>query len=123
MTINYLKKATKTAVSDEADIREAVQAILAEIRAGGEASARAYAQRFDGWEGEVVVPQDAIDQAATQLSQQEKDDIQFAHERVRAFAQAQRDSMHDFEIVQDGVTMGHRHIPVNVAGCYVPGGR
>lgn len=123
MTINYLKKARKTAVTDETDVRNTVQIILTEIKAGGEASARAYAQRFDGWKGEVIVSQDAIAQAAAQLSQQEKDDIWFAHERVRAFAQAQRDSMHDFEIVQDGVTMGHRHIPVNVAGCYVPGGR
>lgn len=123
MTIHYLKRAKKTAATDESDVRAAVQTILDDIRTGGEDRARAYATQFDGWEREIIVSRADIDTAATQLSEQEKQDIQLAHQRVRRFAQAQRDSMSDFEYVEDGVTLGHKHVPINTAGCYVPGGR
>ncbi len=123
MTIHYLKRANKTAAADERDVRATVQAILDDVRAGGEDRARAYAAKFDNWEREIVVSRADIDAATAQLSEQEKQDIQLAHQRVKRFAQAQRDSMSNFEYEEDGVTLGHKLVPVNTAGCYVPGGR
>lgn len=123
MSIQYLKRAPKTAATDESSVRDVVKAILDDVRSGGEARARAYAKKFDGWDREIIVSRADIDAATAQLSEQEKQDIQTAHQRVKRFAQAQRDSMHDFEYVEDGVTLGHRNIPMNTAGCYVPGGR
>ena len=123
MSIHYLKTASKTSATDESNVREAVKTILDDVRAGGEARARAYAAKFDGWENEIIVSRADIDAATAQLSEQDKQDIQLAHQRVKRFAQAQRDSMSDFEYVEDGVTLGHKHIAVNTAGCYVPGGR
>ena len=123
MATTYLKKAPKTAITNESNTRDIVKKMLDEIRARGEDRVREYAAQFDGWESEIVVSQADIDAAVAQLSEQEKHDIQFAHKRIQRFAEAQRDSMHDFEYVEDGVTLGHRHIPVNTAGCYVPGGR
>ncbi len=123
MAIRYLKQAHKTASSDESDIRDAVGAILAEIEAGGEDVVKSYAERFDKWTGEIVVSRETIDAATATIDEQTKADIQFAYDRVKRFAQAQRDSMSDVEIEDDGVILGHRHIPVITAGCYVPGGR
>ncbi len=123
MSTHYLKKAPKTAASDEVDVRDAVETILKDVRAGGEARAREYAAKFDAWHGDIIVSRADIDAAIASLSEQEKQDIQVAHQRVKRFAQAQRDSMQDFEYVEDGVTLGHKHIPVDTAGCYVPGGR
>lgn len=122
--MKYLKKAPKTAASDESNVRDIVKNMLDEIKRGGEESAHEYAQELDGWQGEIVVSQADLDAAEAQLSEQEKHDIQFAQRRIQRFAQAQRDSMHDLEYKdENGVTLGHRHVPVNTAGCYVPGGR
>eukprot|EP00904_Undaria_pinnatifida_P002341 jgi/Undpi1/12107/HiC_scaffold_41.g14080.m1 len=123
MSIIYLKKAPKTAASDDADVREVVANMLAEIKDGGEERARAYGRQFDGWDGEIVIGAGDIEQATTQLSDIEKQDIATAHERVRRFAQAQFDSMTEFEYSENGVTLGQKLVPVNTAGCYVPGGR
>lgn len=119
----YLKKATKTAVTNESSVQDTVKKMLATIKAGGEDAARNYAEQFDGWQGNIIISRADIDAASAKLTAQEKQDIQIAHERVRTFAQAQRDSMSDFEYTQNGVTLGHRHLPVSTAGCYVPGGR
>ncbi|MEM7118936.1 MAG: histidinol dehydrogenase [Chloroflexota bacterium] len=123
MSIHYLKQAPKTAATDESSVRDVVKRILDDVRSGGEERARAYAVQFDGWHDDIIVSRADIDAASAKLSEQEKRDIQIAHARVKQFAQAQRDSMHDFEYVEDGVTLGHKHIAVNTAGCYVPGGR
>ena len=123
MTIHYLKKAAKHAASDENEVRDTVQSILADIKAGGEEAVRAYAARFDRWEGPILLAEGDIAPAIEYVSAEQKQDIQFAFERVQTFAQAQRDSMSDFEYTQDGVTLGQKQVPVNTAGCYVPGGR
>ena len=123
MSVTYLKQATKTAKSDEDDVRQVVQRMLDGIRAGGELAIKAYAKELDGWDGEVVVSAETVEAASNQLTEQEKADIQFAHKRIRRFAQAQRDAMHNVEYTEDGVTLGHKHVPINTAGCYVPGGR
>jgi len=121
--VHYLKKASTQTAADQNMIRPVVKEILDAIQSGGEEVARDYANRFDSWEGEIVVSQTDIAEAGTKLSEQARQDIAFVHQRIKTFAQAQRDSMQDIEITQDGVIMGHKHLPVNTAGCYVPGGR
>ena len=124
MTIEYLKKASKTAASTETDTREIVAKMLAEIEAGGESKARDYAAKLDKYEGNIVVSAEEIEAAAAKVSQQVKDDIQFAYDRVRTFAEKQRAVLVDFEVeISPGLFAGQKQIPVKTAGCYVPGGR
>ena len=123
MSINYLKKASKTAETDDSSIRAIVSQLLADIEEGGEDKVKALAKQFDGFEGKIVVDKATIAAAASKVDDALKQDIQLAYERVKRFAQAQRDSMHDLEYEEDGVILGHKHIPMNTAGCYVPGGR
>ena len=124
MAITYLKKASRTAASGEEDVRNAVAAMLAEVEAGGEAKAAEYSRRFDRWEGEIVVPEAAIAAAREQVPQRLQDDIRFAHDRVRRFAEAQLASQQAFEVeLSPGLLAGQRLVPMKTAGCYVPGGR
>ncbi len=124
MAVRYLKKAEKTAATGEEDVRAAVQEILDEIEAGGDDKARDFARRFDKWEGDIVVGADERAAAADDVSQKLKDDIRFAHENVRRFAEAQRATLTDTEIeVVPGLVAGQKQIPVSAAGCYAPGGR
>ena len=122
--MEYLKKAENTPATGEDDTRERVEAMLKDIESGGEARALHYAQSLDGWTGDVVVTGEEIARASESLPQRVKDDIAFAHEQVRAFAEAQLASMHEFETeLHPGVIAGQRLIPVDTAGCYIPGGR
>lgn len=124
MTREYLKRAPKTASTDDADVRATVQTILDEIEAGGEAKAADYARRLDKWDGDVVVSAAEREQAAAKVSPKLKDDIRFAHDKVQRFARAQRAAILDTQVeLIPGLMAGHRNIPVGVAGCYVPGGR
>lgn len=124
MTVEYLKRAPKTAASGEADVQANVQSMLNEIEAGGEAKAIELARRFDKWEGEIVVSAEDRARAAQQVPQKLKDDIRFSYDKVRRFAEAQHAAIRDTEIeLAPGLIAGHRNIPVNAAGCYVPGGR
>jgi len=124
MPINYLKRADKTASTGEGDVRKTVQTVLDEIEAGGDDKAREYAAKFDKWTGDIVVSKEDMAAAADKVSTQLKDDIRFAHDQVRKFAEAQRASIKDTEIeLRPGLIAGHRNIPMNAAGCYVPGGR
>ncbi|MCY4239429.1 MAG: histidinol dehydrogenase [Rhodospirillaceae bacterium] len=124
MSCEYLKKARKTSVSDAPDVRETVQNILDEIEQGGETAARALAARFDKYEGNLVLTPEEIAAAAANIPQKLKDDIRFAHDNVRRFAEAQKATLTDFEIeVVPGLIAGQKSIPCRVAGCYVPGGR
>ncbi|GAB5469692.1 MAG: histidinol dehydrogenase [Rhodospirillales bacterium] len=124
MSIHYAKKAEKTAATGEADVRATVQAILDEIESGGEAVAKAYAAKFDGWEGEILTSDEVRQAAADQVSQKLKDDVRFAHDHVRRFAETQKAAIADASVeLSPGLIAGHRNIPMAVAGCYVPGGR
>lgn len=124
MTIEYLKKAAKTPATDEDKTRDTVATMLQEIESGGEERARHYASKLDGWDGDIVVGREQIEAAKSQLSQRLKDDIQFAHDRVRSFAEAQLASSQEFQTeLSAGLIAGQRLIPVDCAGCYVPGGR
>ena len=124
MAIEYLKRAPKTAASGEADVRTTVQTMLDEIEAGGEAKAADYARRLDKWDGAIVVTAAEREAAAANVPAKLKDDINFAHDKVRRFAQAQRAAILDTEVeLLPGLIAGQRNIPVAAAGCYVPGGR
>ena len=124
MTIEYLKKAEKTSATGEDETRKIVADMLAGIEAGGEDAARAYGEKLDGYSGDIVVGPEAIARAADQVSQQLKDDLRFAYDRVRGFAEKQKASIGEFETeLSPGLWAGQRLIPMDSAGCYVPGGR
>ncbi|WP_106419604.1 histidinol dehydrogenase [Salinicola tamaricis] len=124
MAIDYYKKAEKNASTGYDQTQETVSRMLAEIEAGGEAKAREYCRKLDGWEGDVVVAREQIEAAKARVPEQLKADIQFAYERVSRFAAAQRDSIREFETeLSPGLFAGQKLIPMETAGCYVPGGR
>ena len=124
MTVTYLKHASKRSADDTASVAAAVAAILDEIETGREPAARRYAARFDRYDGNVVLTRDEIDAASGQVPQRLKDDIRFAWDNVRRFAEAQKATIRDMEIeVTPGMMAGQKAIPCQAAGCYVPGGR
>lgn len=117
----------KTSESTEAgssDISAVVGSLLTELEAGGEDIARRLSQELDGFAGDIVVSEEAIARACARVPQSLKDDIAYAHENIANFAQAQRDSVRETEVeLRPGLTAGQKLIPVQSAGCYVPGGR
>jgi sulfopropanediol 3-dehydrogenase len=124
MTIEYLKKAEKTSASGEDETRRIVTEMLTEIEAGGEDMARAYGEKLDGFSGDIIASPESIAQAEALVPEQLKDDLKFAYDRVRGFAEKQRDSMGEFEAeLSPGLWAGQKLIPMHAAGCYVPGGR
>jgi sulfopropanediol 3-dehydrogenase len=124
MAREYLKKATLTPKSDASETKEIVRTILDEIEAGGDEAALKYAAKFDQYEGDILLTDEAIAAAAAQVPERLKRDIQFAHANVKRFAEAQLKTVSDFEVeVVPGLIAGQRAIPVSAAGCYIPGGR
>jgi sulfopropanediol 3-dehydrogenase len=125
--IRYLKrgKDAQTLADDDSKVRATVENILKNIEARGDAAVREYSVQFDNWDpADFRLSQTAIEAAVKQLSPRELEDIQFAQTQVRNFAQLQRDSMLDIEVeTLPGVILGHKHIPMNAVGCYVPGGK
>ena len=124
MAVEYLKQAKLTSKSDASDVHETVKTILADIEAGGDAKAMEYAAKFDRYDGSVILAQADIDAASALVSDRLKADIRFSADNVRRFAEAQRATLIDTELeVVPGLIAGQKTIPVNAAGCYVPGGR
>lgn len=124
MTIEYLKKASPPQAAIDNATAETVQRLLADIRQNGREAVERYARDLDGWHGDIVVSESDFAKASQSLSQGIKDDIAFAHARVKDFATRQRESLHEFESeLIDGLVAGQKLIPLNTAGCYVPGGR
>ena len=124
MARDYLKKATLTAQSGASDVHDLVKGILDDIEAGGDAKAMEYAAKFDKYEGAVILSDADIAAATALVPQKLKEDIQFAHDNVRRFAQAQKATVSDIEYeIVPGLIAGQKAIPVDAAGCYVPGGR
>lgn len=120
----FIKRALRTPETDVADTRATVERMLREMEERGEPAVREYAERLDGWTGDLVVERDAIERAAATLPATLRQDIAFAHAQVDAFARRQRESLHEFQAeLHPGLITGQRLIPVNVAGCYVPSGR
>ncbi|MDT7951432.1 MAG: histidinol dehydrogenase [Acetobacteraceae bacterium] len=106
-------------------VRDTVEAILADVAARGDAAVRELSVKFDGWDREDFrLSQAEIDACMDSLSGQNLKDIAFAQAQVRNFAEVQRATIRDVEVeTLSGVVLGHRNIPVNAAGCYVPGGK
>ncbi|MGC6527127.1 MAG: histidinol dehydrogenase [Paracoccaceae bacterium] len=123
----YLKvgKPDEERAADNDKVRQIVEETLAQIETGGDQVVRELSQKFDGYSPTSfkLSPSD-IDALIAELTEQEIADIKFAQDQVRNFAQAQRDSMLDIEIeTMPGVILGHKNIPVQSVGCYVPGGK
>ena len=109
----------------DAKVRETVENILAQVDERKDAAIRELSEKFDKWSPKDfrLTPQE-IERAIAQVPKRDLEDIKFAQAQVRNFAQKQRETMHDLEVeTLPGVVLGHRHIPVNSIGCYVPGGR
>ncbi|MCA1243334.1 histidinol dehydrogenase [Stappia stellulata] len=127
MTIEYLKRGKPEAdrAADDAKTAEVVAATLKDIEARGDTAVRELANRFDNYDRESYrLSQDEIDALIAKVSPQDMEDIRFAQEQVKKFAKAQRDSMTDIEVeTLPGVILGHKNIPVQSVGCYVPGGK
>ena len=123
----YLKRGQPAEVTAREDdrVRKAVERIIADIGSRGDAALREYSERFDRWSPESFrLDSDEIEACRRSLSDRVIDDIRFAQAQIRNFAQAQRDALRDVEVeTLPGVVLGHRNLPVNSVGCYVPGGK
>ena len=123
----WLKQAISKQDKDEAQqqVRETVEKLLADIETRGDTAVRELSKRFDNWEPEnFKLSEEQIQDCINRLDTRTLDDIRFAQDQIRNFAQLQRDSMKDVEEeTLPGVILGHRHIPMNRVGSYVPGGK
>ena len=110
---------------DDAKVRATVETIIRDVEQRGDEAVREYSRKFDNWDpADFRLSMAEIEAARKALSEREIEDIRFAQAQVRRFAQIQRDSMKDVEVeTHPGVVLGHKHIPVNAVGCYVPGGK
>src|SRR5438094_5237887 len=122
-----IKTAALAGQQEESDTktRSAVEAIIADVKARGDAAVRDLSERFDKWSPPSFrLSDDEIRGLIAKVSPQTIDDIKFAQQQIRNFAEIQRASMKDVEVeTLPGIVLGHRHIPVGRVGCYVPGGR
>ncbi len=123
----WLKQAISKQDKDEAQqqVRETVEKLLADIESRGDTAVRELSKRFDNWEPEEFkLSEEQIQNCINRLDTRTLDDIRFAQDQIRNFARLQRDSMKDVEEeTLPGVILGHRHIPMNRVGSYVPGGK
>lgn len=127
MTIRFLKRGqdAQALAAADAKVRSTVENILADIGSRGDAAVRELSRTFDQWDpADFRLSEDQIQAAVRSLSGRELEDIRFAQAQIRRFAQAQLASMKEIEIeTLPGVRLGHKHIPVQAVGCYVPGGK
>ncbi|MES3001475.1 MAG: histidinol dehydrogenase [Pseudomonadota bacterium] len=125
--ITYLKrgKDAQSRVDSDAAVRSTVEGLIKDIEARGDEAVRECSRKFDNWDPtDFRLSRDKIDAAVRSLSAREIEDIQFAQTQIRKFAQIQRESMKDVEVeLQPGVILGHKNIPINAVGCYIPGGK
>ncbi|MGE4658939.1 MAG: histidinol dehydrogenase [Gammaproteobacteria bacterium] len=123
----YLKRRKNAEEIRETDdqVRKTVETILADIETRGDDAVRELSERFDNWSPvNFLLSEAEIDELVTTVPDQTIKDIQFAQTQIRNFAEVQRDTMRDVEVETiPGVTLGHKNIPVESVGCYVPGGR
>ena len=123
----YLKRGATAETKADTDrkVRDTVEEILADIQQRGDAAVRDLSVKFDAWDrDDYRLTADEIQGCIDQLTGQDLKDIEFAQTQVKRFAQIQRNSMQDVEVeTLPGVVLGHKHLPVNAAGCYVPGGK
>src|SRR5438132_7926821 len=123
----YLKRGMDASAIKAADtkVRETVENILGQVEAGRDAAVRSLSQKFDNWApASFKLSAEEIERALGQVRKRDLEDIKFAQAQVRNFAQKQKETLRDLEVeTLPGVILGHKHIPVNSIGCYVPGGR
>lgn len=119
------RPAPKPTATDDSALRDRVRAIIDDIRSRGDAAVREYSERFDGWSPESFrLSSEEIERIVASVPRQVLDDIRFVQEQVRTFAEHQRESLRDVEVeTLPGVRLGHRHVPIDAVGAYVPGGR
>jgi sulfopropanediol 3-dehydrogenase len=124
---NHLKRGRTAGqrAEDDSKVRATVEGILGDIETRGDAAVRELSVRFDQWDRiDYRLTSAEIKECLSELSSRNIDDIKFAQEQVRNFAQHQRESMKDIEVeTLPGIVLGHKNIPVNSIGCYVPGGK
>jgi len=124
---HWLKRGTAAEAKAAAarKVREVVETVLGDIEARGDAAVRDLSVQFDGWDRDSYLLTDAEKQSCLDhMSAQELKDIEFAQTQIRNFARIQREALKDVEVeTLPGVILGHKNIPVNAAGCYVPGGK
>jgi sulfopropanediol 3-dehydrogenase len=125
--VRYLKRGIDAGAIKAADaqVRTTVEAILADVEVRRDRAVRELSQKFDNWSplSFRLTPQE-VERAIDQVGKRDLDDIKFAQTQVRNFAQRQKETLRDLEVeTLPGVILGHKHIPVNSIGCYVPGGR
>jgi sulfopropanediol 3-dehydrogenase len=121
----HLKRRIAQIITDEIDqkVRQTVEGILAAVKQRGDAAVREYSEQFDRWTPKKLSKSD-IDQILAKVAPGTISDIKFAQAQIRNFAEHQRASIRDIEVeTLPGVKLGHRNIPVQSVGCYVPGGR
>jgi len=123
--VEYLKRADKQSRQDDRDLVDRVRAMIADIEQGGDDAVRRYARDLDGWQNpDFRVSDDDIAAARRAMSPVFKEDFAFCKKQVTDFARRQRDSISEFEAqFGDGITLGQKIIPVDVVGCYIPGGK
>ncbi|GAA1655558.1 histidinol dehydrogenase [Microbacterium flavum] len=123
----HLKSAPTKSFTDtaQADVADSVRSVIADIRANGDEAVRRYAEKFDRWTPDSFrLSDEEIEQIMAGLDPQVIEDIVFVQSQVRRFAQAQRDSLTDIEVeTLPGVFLGQKHVPVQAAGAYIPGGK
>lgn len=123
----YLKKGKSESERQVADVkvREIVSGIIEDIDRNGDAAVRRYSEKFDNWSpASFRLTEKEIQDIVASVPEQVVDDIKFAQQQIRNFAEKQRASILDIEVeTLPGVILGHKNIPVNSAGCYIPGGR
>ncbi len=127
MTITYLKRGKSDAErsDDDKQVRETVETVLADIEQNGDEAVRRLSKQFDGYDRPSYrLSPSEIEALVNRVSTRDMDDIKFAQKQIRNFAEAQKASMTDIEVeTMPGVILGHRNIPVQSVGCYVPAGK
>ena len=127
MAIRYLKegKSALERSEDDAKVRQIVETTLSDIEARGDAAVRELAEKFDNYSPPSYrLSESEIQALISEVSPRDIEDIKFAQAQVRKFAEAQRASMQDIEVeTLPGVILGHKNIPVQSVGCYVPAGK
>ncbi len=118
-------KSSETGSTAVESVEEAVGRIIDDVRARGDSAVREHSERLDGWSPESFrLSGDEIERCIADVDEQTLDDIRFAQAQVRRFAEVQRETLTDVEVeTLPGVFLGHRHLPVDAVGAYVPGGR
>src|SRR5262245_41098763 len=125
--VRFLKRgiSAEQDAAESAKVRATVEAILADIEKRGDEAVREYSRKFDNWDPPELRLSDAqVETCIKTMSARDIDDIRFAQTQIRNFAQIQKAALHDVEVeTLPGVVLGHKNIPVNSVGCYVPGGK